>query len=71
MMDDFKNITIAIDGVTYVIPPAGYFIPNAKGQLCLIGIGSQNSFYGVTLGTTFMRNFFTALNFTGQSISFA
>lgn len=66
-----KNITVAIDGANYTIPPEGYLIPDVKEQACVLGIGSQNVLFGVILGTTFMRNFFTALDYQNNAISLA
>ncbi len=73
-----SDLVIYIDNIPYTIPPAGYLMDNLNGFRCTILVGGsggcselfcKDTFY--ILGDTFIRNYYTVLNFNSYEIGFA
>jgi hypothetical protein len=69
---------IYIDNIAYTIPPSGYLMDNLNGKKCTILVGGSGgcaldicteTVY--VLGDTFIRNYYTVLNFSSNEIGFA
>jgi hypothetical protein len=77
-MDKLSDLVIYIDNIPYTIPPAGYLMDNLNGFKCTILVGGSGSCVldvcddtVYVLGDTFIRNYYTVLNFTSFEIGFA
>jgi hypothetical protein len=51
-----QPITLRMDNMSYVIPPAGYLIDNYATHACAVGVGYISDSYNMyILGEVFMR----------------
>lgn len=69
---ELKPLTIRLNNQDFIIPPEGYLIDNKLNHQCEVAvsyISDANQFY--ILGDTFLRNFYTVLNFDDYTVAFA
>jgi len=64
-----ETFSIQLDQISYTIPRSGLTIDTADG--CLIGITSSENIKEIVLGTLFLKNYGTTLDFDKNRVSFA